>query len=243
MPKQKQTATLVLLRHGQSEWNRRNLFTGWVDVPLSLEGIEEAVQAGEKIRSIPFQVVFVSALLRAQMTALLALSRHQSRKTPVRMHKGEGRLQSWGRIRNPKIAAHCLPIYEAWELNERMYGDLQGIDKDEARRRFGIEQVHIWRRSYEVAPPNGESLQQTAERTLPYFTKNIAPHLEQKKSVLVSAHGNSLRAVIMMLEKLSKEEVLQLEIPTGEPICYQYVSKTWTKVPPAACAQNSAHGE
>ncbi|MEM7175354.1 MAG: 2,3-bisphosphoglycerate-dependent phosphoglycerate mutase [Chlamydiota bacterium] len=221
---------LTLLRHGQSEWNKRNLFTGWVDVPLSTEGIEEALQAGEQIRTIPFGAVFISALMRAQMTALLALSRHKMTKTPVRLNLEDEKLQEWGKISDPKLAHDCLPIYSAWELNERMYGELQGMNKDEARRQFGVEQVHTWRRSYDIAPPGGESLKETAKRVLPYFKKGIVPHLERGEHVLVSAHGNSLRAVMMMLEELSEDEVVQLEIPTGEPLCYRYFEGEWERM-------------
>ena len=220
----KQAPTLVLLRHGQSEWNKQNLFTGWVDVPLSPEGIDEALQAGEAIRDIPFTALFMSRLVRAQMTAWLALSRHRTPLTPVRIATGEK--SEWGRLPSTVDETSILPVYTAWELNERMYGDLQGMDKDEARRRFGVEQVHIWRRSYDVAPPQGESLKMTAQRVLPYWEKAIAPRLDAGEQVLVAAHGNSLRALIMMLEGLSEEEVVKLEIPTGKPLCYGYEKGT-----------------
>lgn len=220
---------LVLLRHGQSEWNKRNLFTGWVDVPLSTEGIKEALQAGEQIRSIPFGAVFVSDLMRAQITALLALSRHEMKKTPVRLHLEDEKLRLLEKIADPKVEKECLPIYVAWELNERRYGDLQGLDKDEARRRFGKEQIKIWRRSYDIAPPGGESLEATAKRTLPYFDKNVVPLLKRGEHLLISAHGNSLRAVMMELDNLSKEEVVKLEIPTGEPLCYTYAQGVFKK--------------
>lgn len=222
-------AKLVLMRHGQSLWNKNNLFTGWVDVPLSKKGVEEALKAGERIKHIPFDQIFVSTLCRAQMTAYLAIAVHDEGKTPVVQHPGEGKMEEWGAIYSEKSAKESIPVTVAWQLNERMYGELQGLNKDETRAQFGADQVKIWRRSFDTAPPQGESLKMTAERTLPYFDETIVPLLVSGKNVLISAHGNSLRAIVMKLDSLSADEVVQLEIPTGEPICYTFDSGSWTK--------------
>jgi len=187
---------LVLIRHGESQWNLENRFTGWIDIPLSKGGEEEARKAGEKLKGIKFDVVFTSVLQRAIKTYEIAAEIYPDLKT--------------------------LPVFKDKALNERMYGDLQGLNKDETRKKFGDEQVHIWRRSYDIGPPNGESLKQTAERVLPYYHAKIEPYLKEGKNVLVFAHGNSLRGLIMHLENLSKEEVVKLEIPTGIPILYEF---------------------
>ncbi|MEQ9064351.1 MAG: 2,3-diphosphoglycerate-dependent phosphoglycerate mutase [Vicingaceae bacterium] len=185
---------LVIVRHGQSLWNKENKFTGWVDVDLAEKGVEEAMEAGRLLRGITFDVAFTSALKRAQRTLELILS--EQGQTEVIVHKNQA-------------------------LNERMYGDLQGMDKDAARKEFGEEQVQIWRRSFDIAPPNGESLKDTLERVLPYYEKEIKPALISGKNVIIAAHGNSLRALIMHLENLTKEEVLKVEVPTGKPKLYE----------------------
>jgi 2,3-bisphosphoglycerate-dependent phosphoglycerate mutase len=219
---------LILMRHGQSQWNKLNIFTGWVDVPLSQEGIEEAVRGGDKIKDISIDVIFTSALIRAHMTLLIAMLNHSSKKTPVFQHK-EGNMHKWAKIYDKKMAENTIPVYSSWHLNERMYGELQGVNKIELAKKFGADQVQIWRRSFDVAPPGGESLKITAERTLPYFKKEIMPFLEQGKNVFVSAHGNSLRSIVMHLDNLSGEEVAKLEIPTGEPLVYTYEKGKWIK--------------
>ena len=220
---------LILLRHGQSEWNKRNRFTGWVDIPLSFEGVKEAIEAGKRISEIPIDKVYISTLSRAQITAMIALSEHKSGKVPVILHEREGRLENWSTIHDDMAKANTIPVISAWELNERFYGDLQGLNKDETREKYGKEQVHIWRRSFDVPPPGGECLRDTAERAIPYFEKKIVPDLESGKNVFVSAHGNSLRAIIMKLENLSKEEVLSLELATGVPMIYEFENGTFTK--------------
>ena len=187
-------ADLILLRHGQSQWNLENRFTGWVDVPLSPRGEEEARAAGEKLRGRRIDKVYTSVLRRAIDTARLALE---------------------------TAGIGPVPIVRAEALNERMYGDLQGLDKGEATTRFGAEQVKLWRRSYDVRPPGGESLADTAVRVLPYFTAIILPDLQAGLNVLVVAHGNSLRALVMHLDRLTPEQVLALEIPTGAPLLYE----------------------
>ncbi|MCB1106865.1 MAG: 2,3-bisphosphoglycerate-dependent phosphoglycerate mutase [Chlamydiia bacterium] len=220
---------LILLRHGKSDWNQKNRFTGWVDVPLSKKGVAEAQRAGERISHIDFDVIFISSLMRAQMTAMIAMSEHKSEKTPVIQHEGGGKLEEWGKIFDPKAKESCIPVYIAWELNERMYGELQGLDKDETRAKFGADQVKIWRRSFDTPPPKGESLEMTAKRAIPYFKDKVMPYLYEGQNVLISAHGNSLRSIVMFLDNLSNEEVLNLEIPTGEPLCYHFHGKQWEK--------------
>ena len=194
------TGTLVLVRHGQSEWNEKNLFTGWADVDLTERGIEEAHKAAQalKERGIRFDEAFTSDLVRAQHTLDIILE---------------------------DLGQTDIPVTKDKALNERDYGNLVGMNKDEARKRWGEEQVHIWRRSYDVRPPGGESLKDTAERAVPYFEKHILPKVEAGENVLVSAHGNSLRAIIMWLEKLTPEQVLKLELATGVPILYELNEK------------------
>ena len=185
---------LILIRHGQSEWNALNQFTGWKDPDLTAKGIEEAHNAGRIINDlkINFDLVFTSALIRAQNTAEIILKE----------------------INQP------LSTIKNQALNERNYGDLAGLNKDDARKRWGDEQVHIWRRSYDIPPPGGESLKDTGERVLPFFMKEILPHVCEGKNVLVAAHGNSLRSLIKFLDDISDEDIVKLEIPTGAPIHY-----------------------
>jgi 2,3-bisphosphoglycerate-dependent phosphoglycerate mutase len=187
---------LVLLRHGESQWNLENRFTGWIDVPLSPKGEQEARQAGEKLKAlgVQFDIAFTSVLQRAIRTMEITFD---------------------------VLGQHNVPVEKDQALNERHYGDLQGLNKSETAKRFGDEQVHIWRRSYDVAPPGGESLKDTAARTLPYYEAKILPEVKAGKTVLVSAHGNSLRSLVMHLDQLSREEVLELNLGTGVPIVYE----------------------
>ena len=196
-------ATMILLRHGQSVWNAANIFTGWTDVDLSEVGVAEAMQAGEDLASTEIDVIHTSGLIRAQRTAEIVMEHNRSSSE--------------------------VPTYRDIRLNERHYGDLQGMNKDETRAKHGEEQVHIWRRSYDVPPPGGESLEMCAERTLPYLTEAIIPDLEAGKTVLVAAHGNSLRSIVMKIENLSTDEVLNLEIPTGVPRTYTYDDGVFTR--------------
>ena len=229
------------MRHGQSMWNAAKLFTGWVDVPLTKKGVDEAIQGGREIADIPIDEVYVSTLIRAQMTAMLALSQHNSGKTPVfqypipengigNVSENEEKMINWSQVNAEQGEQNILPVHVSWQLNERMYGDLQGLNKDSTREKYGAEQVHIWRRSYDVPPPNGESLELTAQRTLPYLQSEILPKLESGKNIFIAAHGNSLRSIIMDLENLSREEVLSLEVPTGVPIIYQYEDSKWIRL-------------
>ncbi|WP_461863704.1 2,3-bisphosphoglycerate-dependent phosphoglycerate mutase [Thermococcus sp.] len=210
---------LILVRHGESLWNKMNLFTGWVDVPLSGKGIEEALKAGELLKDYRIDVIFTSELVRAVQTAMLVMSRNSS-GVPKIEHES-GRMKEWGEVYGEHGRAY-IPVYKSWHLNERYYGKLQGWNKDYARKVFGAEQVHLWRRSYDVAPPEGESLKDTAARTVPYLREKILPELEKGRNVMVSAHGNSLRSIVMHIEGLSEEEVLKLNIPTGIPLIYEY---------------------
>lgn len=220
---------LVMMRHGQSEWNKLNQFTGWVDVPLTEKGVEEAIEGGKLIQDIPFDVIYTSTLMRAHMTLTLAMLHHHSGKVPVITHKGEGKLEEWGTIHSQESAEMTIPVYTAWELNERMYGDLQGLNKAQTAEKFGADQVKIWRRSFSTPPPNGESLEMTAQRTIPYFEEEIVPHLRDGRNVFISAHGNSLRSIIMDLDGLGKDEVVNLELGTGVPIIYEFLHGTFTK--------------
>ena len=214
-------AKLVLIRHGQSLWNLHNLFTGWVDVPLSAQGVQEAIAAGKRLSHEKFDIIYTSTLIRAITTAMIVMSENKEGKVPVIQKSNEPKPNDWFKIYSPSTEAKTIPVYSAWELNERMYGELQGMNKEETAKKFGDEQVKIWRRSYDVPPPSGEALKNTAERTIPWFQKNIEPKLNEGKNILVAAHGNSLRAIIMYLEKLSEAQVLELELKTGEPIVFE----------------------
>jgi 2,3-bisphosphoglycerate-dependent phosphoglycerate mutase len=220
---------LILMRHGQSQWNLANLFTGWVDIPLSTQGVEEALQGGDKIKDLPIDIIFTSSLIRAQMTAMLAMTRHHSGKVPLVLHPGEGKLEEWAQIYSEEAKAATIPVIRAWELNERMYGKLQGLNKAETMEKYGKEQVQIWRRSFDVPPPEGESLAMTAQRSIPYFKEQVIPHLRAGRHVFIAAHGNSLRSIIMYIDKLTAEEVVRLELATGEPLIYNFESETFSK--------------
>lgn len=212
---------LILLRHGQSTWNLANRFTGWVDVPLSPQGVEEALHAGKELAQQPIDVIHTSLLIRAQMTAMLVMSQHASAKSPIMQHT-DTQMAERSAIFSAAAKEDMIPVYADWRLNERYYGELQGANKAETKEKYGAEQVHIWRRSFDVPPPEGESLQMTCERTLPYFEQQIMPQLAAGKHVLVAAHGNSLRSIIMHIEQLSQEQILNLELATGVPRLYQY---------------------
>jgi len=187
---------LVLVRHGQSDWNLKNLFTGWRDIDLTEKGVAEAREAGRKLKAqgIKFDVAFTSVLKRAQRTLDLMLT---------------------------ELGQTAIPVFKDQALNERDYGDLVGLNKDDARKKWGEEQVHIWRRSYDVAPPGGESLRDTAARVLPYYIREMLPRVLRGDRVLVSAHGNSLRALVMVLDKHTPETITKLNLETGIPMIYR----------------------
>jgi 2,3-bisphosphoglycerate-dependent phosphoglycerate mutase len=201
-------AKVILIRHGESQWNLENRFTGWVDVPLSPKGEQEAKNAGEKLKGYTFDCAFTSKLKRANITLNYILT---------------------------AIGQTNIPIEYDTALNERHYGALQGLNKEETAQKYGKEQVHIWRRSYDVPPPKdktelnpdgvSESLKDTAARTLPYWDAKIFPKILAGKNVIVAAHGNSLRSIVMQLDKLTKEQVLELNIPTGAPLLYVFDEK------------------
>lgn len=188
-------AQLVLLRHGESQWNLENRFTGWVDVPLSPKGEEEAREAGRKLVNFRFDRAYTSVLKRAIDTLRIVLE---------------------------TIGQTQIPVEKDAALNERRYGDLQGLNKVETAAKYGDQQVKLWRRSYDIRPPGGESLKDTADRVLPYYEQRIRPELLGGKTILISAHGNSLRALVMHLDRLSQQEVLELNIPTGAPLLYEF---------------------
>ena len=212
---------LILLRHGQSMWNAMNVFTGWVDVPLSEKGINEAIATGKQIADIKIDCVYTSTLVRAKQTAMLALSQQSSGNVPI-MISADPTICDKSQIHNETMIENSIPTYSDWRLNDRFYGDLQGKNKAETAEKYGTEQVKIWRRSFDVPPPNGESLKMTCERTLPCLAEKIQPQLDLGKTLLVSAHGNSLRSIVMEIEGLNEEQVLKLEIATGEPLFYHY---------------------
>ncbi len=225
----KKSPNLILMRHGESVWNKANLFTGWVDIPLSQKGIEEAQKAGRSLKGLSFDVVYTSNLARAQQTALLALNEADSNTIPTFLPEKNDPKADWAKIYSEKTKEQLLPMIRAWQLNERYYGELQGLNKTETKAKYGEEQVQIWRRSFDVPPPNGESLKMTAARTLPYFDKEILPRLEKGERVLIVAHGNSLRSIMMELDQLSPQEVVSLEIPLGTPIPYFLEGKKLVK--------------
>ncbi len=210
---------LILIRHGQSQWNLENRFTGWVDVPLSPKGIQEAISAGKKLQGIRLDAGYVSHMLRAIQTLYYVLGELTDPRTPI-MHHEEARIRDWER-HSGKMDTE-LPIYQSVELAERYYGDLQGLNKDETRKKYGEAQVHLWRRSYDVRPPGGESLKDTCERTIPYYQSFIEPELRKGKTLLVVAHGNSLRSIVKYVENIPDETIPSLEIPTGVPLLYTF---------------------
>lgn len=213
---------LILIRHGQSLWNAENRFTGWVDVPLSERGRAEATVASCKLQDYRVDVCYTSLLFRAIETAVIVLTECEQicgGKTPILKHDADdpdwhGWDKSWA---DP---AEVLPIYLSPTLDERYYGDLQGLNKAETAKKLGAEQVHEWRRSFSVRPPGGESLEDTMNRAVPYFRDRILTHIKKGENVLIAAHGNSLRAILMYLDDLEPEEVPGLELATGVPIIY-----------------------
>lgn len=218
--KKSNEAALILIRHGESLWNEKNLFTGCVDVPLTKKGVEEAIEAGKRIRNIPIDMIYTSSLIRAQMTAMLAMTQHRRKKVPIILHDESERAKTWSQIYSEETKRRSVPVVAAWQLNERMYGELQGLNKQETADRYGKEQVHEWRRSYDIPPPNGESLEMCAERAVAYFKDHIVPRLSTGKNVMIAAHGNSLRSIIMYLDELTSQEVISLELSTGIPMLY-----------------------
>lgn len=217
-------AKLILVRHGQSTWNAQNKFTGWVDVPLSRRGRIEACLAAHKISSYTIDVCFTSLLIRAIETAIICLTECEqvcAGKSPVIKHTADDpHWHGWDKYEGE--ASEEVPVFTSEALDERYYGDLQGLNKAQTAQKFGEAQVREWRRSYDIHPPGGESLADTSERTLPFFQTRIMTHIKHGDNVLVAAHGNSLRSIIMELDQLTEEEVPNLELATGIPIVYEF---------------------
>ena len=213
-------ATCILLRHGQSVWNKQNLFTGWVNVGLSAQGVEEAINAGKTLSAFDIDYVYVSELIRAQQTAMLSMMHSKKPLTLIKAHSEH--LEWHEHTAHNNLLSTLTPMYADWRLNERYYGNLQGQNKAEAIAKHGKEQVHIWRRSFDTPPPEGESLKMTCARTMPFFHTHIHPALQADKNILIVAHGNSLRALMMYIEGISAHDITQQEIATGIPIVYSW---------------------
>ncbi|MBU1119229.1 histidine phosphatase family protein [Patescibacteria group bacterium] len=224
MPKKKSNNSnyLILFRHGQSRWNRTNQFTGWADIPLSEIGIQESLICAKKLEGLRIDTAFCSKLARAEQALLTVISKQDS--TGYIHH--EKNHSNW--YLNFK-AERQIPIYLSEKLNERYYGDLQGMDKGKASKKYGKDQVFLWRRSYDARPPKGESLEDAYKRVVPYFTKEIMPHVKKKKNVIVSAHGNSLRAIIKHIENISDDDIPRLEFLTGTFVIYKYSTSALIK--------------
>ncbi len=219
---------LILVRHGESRWNVDNKFTGWVDVPLTEIGIHEALIAAERLDDLTIDIAFTSKLVRAHETLLLILA-HQ-KKTGIFLHTSK-KQQSWSmHYQGKEFEENEIPIYSSEKLNERYYGKLQGMNKDAARKKWGEEQVHIWRRSFDMPPPGGESLKDVCNRAIPYFKKTILPLVKAGKNVIIAAHGNSLRALIKHIDNITDENIPNLELELGKPIIYRWHSKKLVKI-------------
>ncbi len=211
---------LVLIRHGQSIWNLENRFTGWADIPLSENGIIEAKNAGIKLKNFKFDVAYTSELMRAQMTLFEILDLNDNENKFFKIHSSNSSKYNKFLLNHSEM--NYLKLYLAEELNERHYGDLEGLNKEDTAKKFGEEQVHIWRRSYDVAPPGGECLKDTYERAVPYYKENIEVNLRNNEDVIIVAHGNSLRSIIKYIEDISDEDILNVELKTGTPIIYDF---------------------
>ena len=218
----KNLTTMVLVRHGQSQWNLENRFTGWVDVPLSIKGRQEATSAGKKLKEMRFDAIYISHLLRAIQTLHYILLELSDTRIPIIYHE-EKRIHDWEHYNGDRN--NEIPIYQSVDLAERYYGDLQGLNKAETMKKYGDAQVHLWRRSYDINPPHGESLKDTCERTIPYYKNHILLDLQAGKNVLIVAHGNSLRSITKYVENISDTEIPNVEIPTGVPIVYTFDSQ------------------
>lgn len=215
---------LILIRHGQSTWNSANKFTGWVDVPLSQVGLAEAHRAAQKLKAYKIDICFTSMLIRAIQTGLICLVYSDAvvnrGKSPVVHHNADD--PNWhGWDRHEGNPDEEIPVFPAMALDERFYGDLQGLNKAETAAKFGADQVQLWRRSYAVRPPGGESLADTVARTVPFFRERILTHIADGETVLIAAHGNSLRSIIMYIEQVSEAEIPLVELATGIPIVYE----------------------
>jgi 2,3-bisphosphoglycerate-dependent phosphoglycerate mutase len=213
---------LVLVRHGESIWNLQNRFTGWVDVSLSKKGIREARLAGKKLKTYKFDVAYTSTLIRAQETLFEILNKNKNCQEYTRVHEGKNTKWYSHFAQKEEEDKRVLKIHVSDKLNERYYGDLQGLDKNETIKKFGEDKVHQWRRSFDIAPPNVESLDMTSKRTIPYYKEEIVKDLKEGKTVLIAAHGNSLRSIVMHVESMSPDEIINFEMKTGIPHIYEF---------------------
>lgn len=218
-------AKLYLQRHLKSQWNVENRFAGWVDNPLSEEGIQQGEAAAEKLKGESFDVIYTSPLTRNKQTVLRIL-RLLAGKYAIFQY-GEGKMKDWGHFEGPE---NHIPVIVAEELNERYYGKLQGLNKEEAKKEFGEEQVHLWRRSYDVAPPEGESLKDTFNRVVPYYEKHIEKDLEEGKNVLIVSSGNALRSIVKKIENIPDQEIINFEIDFGGTLKYEFDNGKYNKV-------------
>lgn len=218
---------LVLVRHGESRWNECNRFQGWVDVPLSENGVREAEHCAKHCKEFDFSAAYTSALVRAQETLLLILA--QQGRTGIFQHDHDPRYSKWVKTSN-----HCgdgdIPIFETQTMNERYYGDLQGMEKIEAEKKYGKSKLLVWRRGYEERPPNGESLKEVFERVHPYFMKHVQPRLKRGETVLLSGHGNTLRSIIMHLEHITEEDIAFVDLPGARPLVYEFTRGKYKRI-------------
>lgn len=218
---------LILLRHADSAWNQKNIFTGWVNIGLSAKGIQDALNLKEIFAREEIDQIYVSELIRSQMTIFLALAEYK--KIPmVVCNEGHSYRERY-QIHHEKEKTHVLPVYVSWELNERYYGDLQGCNKDEILQQEGEKKFLAWRRGYTTPPPHGESLEMTVERTLPFFRRRIVEELKKEKNIVVCAHGNSLRAIIKHIMQISDEDIVGVEVPTAKPLFFTFKDGIWEK--------------
>lgn len=218
-------AKLYLQRHFKSQWNVENRFAGWVDNPLSEEGIMQGEAAAEKLKGLNFDVIYTSPLSRNKQT-VLRLLRLLKIRYPI-FYYYSGKMKDWGHFEGPQ---NHIPVFVAEEINERYYGKLQGLNKEEAKATFGEEQVHLWRRSYDVAPPEGESLKDTFNRVLPFFQNNIEKDLKDGKDVLIVSSGNALRSIVKHIENISDDKIIEFEIPFGGTLKYEFNGKEYKKL-------------
>jgi len=223
-------AYLILIRHGDSFWNEEgyNCFTGWVDVADLPAGIRKLVKAGKILESFRFDIAFTSELYRGIETTMIVLAHNKVSGTPIILHEGD-KTTKWSKFYH-KDFGRFVPVIKSWRLNERYYGKLQGMNKDKARKKFGEEKVYLWRRSYDIAPPKGECLKDVVRRVSPILKKDIVSYLKKGKNVLVGAHGNSIRSIVTIIEKLLPDEVLKLEIKKGVPLIYKYSRGKFEKI-------------
>ena len=221
---------LVLVRHGESFWNEEgyNCFTGWVDVANLPSGIKKLIKAGKLLENFKFDIAFTSELYRGIETTMIILSYNKVSGTPIILHEND-RTAKWSKFYHKDFGKY-VPVIRAWQLNERYYGKLQGMNKDKARKKFGEDKVFLWRRSYDIAPPGGESLKDACKRVVRYFNQKILPHLKKGKNILIGAHGNSLRALVSYLDNLPKEKIPKLEIRKGVPLIYRYSKGRFIKI-------------